>query len=215
MEKNFFSIVMKYFNYLVTDYNFIVNNVEESELHPEIEGRVEYESSATFVTVSSEQWTVNVRVGRLKDNKYYYFLDPRSIYEYLVFTEADKQLVCSLDPKDNRKAKLLHRQKRLLHKEKDLYNNVARIENQLADYSEWLRQYSDPFLRGDFSKWLEIYEFLITRQFAEHIRSGKDEFVLRFVRLDENGQPVHEKRRVFQFSFDYLEKLREEYQLGK
>jgi hypothetical protein len=212
MKNKFISLVDKHFDYLVSEYNFTINKEEESKLHPEIEGRVEYESFTTFVTVSSEQWTVNVNVGRLKDNKYHYFLDPRSIYEYLVLTETEKKLVCSLDPRDNRKAKLLLRQKRLLHKEKDFNNSVSRIESQLADYSKWLRQYADPFLRGDFSKWLDIYEFLIARQFAEHIRSGKDEFVLRFIGLDEKGEPVHEKRKIFQNSFDYLEKLKHEYQ---
>lgn len=81
MRKTFNSIVMKYFKYLITDYGFNIKYSEESERHPENEGRVEFESPNTFVTVSSEQWTVSALVGRVKDNKYYYFLDPSSLSE--------------------------------------------------------------------------------------------------------------------------------------
>lgn len=214
MKTTFFSIVMKYFQYLSTDYDFKIKKLEESERHPDNEGRVEFESPTTFVTVSSEQWTVSAHVGRVKDNKYYYFLDPRTIYEYFALTEYDKQLVCSQNPEDDREARILLNRIALLHKKNDSSNHISSIEKQLDDYSNWLRQYAEPFLRGDFSRWLEIYEYRIARQLAEHIRSGKDKYVLQFVRLDENGKPVHAKKRVFQASFEYLENLRKEYQKG-
>ena len=93
---------------------------------------------------------------------------------------------------------MLLQQKRLRPKMKDSSNSIEYIESQLADYSRWLRQYTEPFLKGDFSQWLRIYEYKVRRARTARIRSGKDEFVLHFARLDENGKPVHEKRRVFQ-----------------
>ena len=205
METTFFSMVMKHFQYLITDYGFSVKKVEKSERAPEIEGRIEFESSTTFVTVSGEQWGVDVCVGRVKDDKYYYFLDPRTIYEYVSLTEADKRLVCSLDPMDDRKARMIIHQKRLLHNKKDSNSIVDNIESQLVNYSKWLHQYAEPFLRGDFSHWLEIYEFTINRQRAEHVRSGKEEFVRAI------GRNKDERESIFQSSLDYLERLREEY----
>jgi hypothetical protein len=209
MKRTFFSMVMNHFQYLITDYDFSVEKVEKSERASEIEGRIEFESSTTFVTVSGEQWGIDVSVGRAKDDKYYYFLDPRTIYEYLSLAEADKQLICSFDPKDDRKAKMITHKTRLLHKKEDANSLDQDIDNQLSDYSKWLRQYAEPFLRGDFSHWFEIYEFIVNRQRAEHNRSGKEEFV-RTV-----GQSKDKRVSVFQGSLDYLEKLKEEYGKGR
>jgi hypothetical protein len=205
MKTTFFSMVMNNFQYLIAEYGFAVIRTENSEHHPEIEGRIEFETTTTFVTVSSEQWAVGAAVGRVKDDKYRFFLNPATIHEYIVLTESDKKLVCSLDAKDNRKAKTIIHQTRLLHS-KDNHNSVIEdINSQLADYSRWLRQYAEPFLRGDFSQWLELYEYKVIRSRAAHIRSGKEEFV-RTV-----GQNKDERISIFQSSLDYLEKLREEY----
>jgi hypothetical protein len=204
MKTDFFSMVMNHFQYLVADYGFSVKKVEKSELAPEIEGRIELENLTTFVTISSEQWAAGASVGRVRDDKYRFFLDPRTIHEYLSLTEADKRLVYSFDPEDRRKVKTLIHQVSLFHSKKDFHSIVEDIESQLADYSKWLRQYAEPFLRGDFSRWLEIYEYRVYRHRAEHIRSGKEEFV-RTV-----GQNKDKRVSIFQGSLDYLEKLREE-----
>jgi hypothetical protein len=203
MKKTFLTMVMNHFQYLIADYGFLVTKAEESEHNLEIEGRIEFESPVTFVTVSAEQLGVNVSVGRVKDDKYYYFLDPRSIYEYLSLSEADKWLVCSFDPKDDRRARMVISQIRLLHESKDTNDIEEDIDEQLSNYSKWLRQYAEPFLRGDFSRWLEIYQFMVTRQRAAHIRSGREEFV-RTVQPDKRVS-------IFQNKLDYLRKLRDEY----
>ena len=205
MKTTFFSMVMNNFQYLVDEYGFAVIKAENSEHNSEIEGRVEFETSTTFVTVSSEQWAVGAAVGRLKDDKYRFFLNPATIHEYIVLTESDKKLVCSLDAKDNRKAKAIIHQTRLLHSKGNSNSVIEDINSQLADYSRWLRQYAEPFLRGDFSQWLELYEYKVIRSRAAHIRSGKEELV-RTV-----GQNKDERISIFQSSLDYLEKLREEY----
>jgi hypothetical protein len=205
METNFFSMAMNHFQYLVTDYGFAVKKVEKSERVPEIDGRVEFETSTTFVTVSSEQWAAGASVGRAQDDKYRFFLNPLIIQEYFVLTASDKKLVCSLDPKDEQKAKMILYRVRLLHNKNTTNTAVEDINGQLFDYSIWLRQYAEPFLRGNFSQWLEIYEYKVSRLRAAHIRSGKEEFVRT------TGQNKNERISIFQNSLDYLEKLREEY----
>jgi hypothetical protein len=202
----FFDRVKKHFQYLVTDYGFSVKKAEQSERALESEGRIEFENPTTFVTVSSEQWSASACVGRTRDDKYRYFLDPAAIHEYFVLTESDKKLVCSLDAQDNRKAKTLLHQTRLLHSKDNSDSVIGDINGQLADYSRWLRQYADPFLREDFSQWLELYEYRVTRSRAAHIRSGEEEFVRKV------GQNKDERISIFQSSLDYLEKLREEYE---
>lgn len=198
-------MVMDYFRYLVTEYGFTVKKVEESERDPETEGRVELETSMTFVTVSSEQWTVSVSVGRVQDDKYRFFLNPLILYEYNMLTIPDKKLVCSLDPKDDRQAKMIIRQISLPYKKSSSNSVFDDIAGQLSNYSKWLRQYAEPFLRGDFSQWLAIYEYRVSRMRAAHIRSGKEEFVRTTTRANDK------RVSIFQNNLDYLEKLKKEH----
>ena len=205
MKTTFFSMVMNHFQYLVTTYGFTIKKVDESERARDIEGRIEFENPTTFVTVSSEQWTVGAIVGRAKDDKYRFFIDPATIHEYTVLTESDKKVLCSFDPKEEKKARALIHQTRLLHSKSNTDSAIEDINGRLADYSRWLRQFAEPFLRGDFSKWLEIYEYKVNRTRAAYIRSGKNELV-RTV-----GQNKDARISIFQNSLNYLEKLREEY----
>ncbi len=206
METTFFSLVMNHFQYLITKYGFAAKKMEKSERAPEAEGRIEFETSTTFVTVTSEQWTVSVSIGRVQDDRYRFFLDPQTIYEYITLTPSDKRLVCSLDPKDDAKAKMILRQARLSHNKNTSNNVVEDVNSKLADYSKWLRQYAEPFLRGDFSQWLAIYEYKVSRMRASHIRSGKEEFVRTTTRANDK------RVSIFQSNLDYLEKLRKEYE---
>ena len=205
MKTLFSSIVMDYFQYLVTEYSFAITKTEELERAPEIEGRIEFETSMTFVIVSSEQWTISVGLGRLQDDRYRFFLDPLTIHEYNMLTVSDKKLVCSLDPQDDRQAKMILRRLSVLRNKNSSNGAVEDITNRLSDYSKWLRQYAEPFLRGDFSQWLAIYEYKVSRMRAAHIRSGKEEFV-------RTTSLARDKRiSIFQNNLAYLENLREEY----
>lgn len=206
MTTTFFSMVFKHFKYLIEDFDFLIKKVEESERAPEIEGRIEFESKTTFVTVSSEQWVVGTSVGRIKDDKQRYFLNPVEIHEYLALAETEKNLLLSLDPKDNRRAKMITNQSRLLHTKKTTSNTAEDIDSQLSDYSKWLRKYAEPFLQGDFSQWLEIYEYKIARNRAAYIRSGKEEFVR------VAGRSKDERESIFNHSLEYLGKLKKEYE---
>lgn len=198
-------MVMNHFEYLITDYDFFLKKMETSERAPETEGLIEFETSKTFVTVSAEQWAAGACVGRVKDDKHRFFLDPSTIHEYVTLAESDKKLVCSLDPRDDRKARALIHQIRLSHKKNDNSSLLEEIDSQIANYALWLRRYATPFLQGDFSQWLDIYEYKVARNRAAHIRSGKKEFVR------VAGMRPDEKESIFQTSLDYLAKLRSEF----
>ena len=81
---------MNKFKYLISDYGFAVKIVDESQRNPQIEGRIEFETATTFVTVSCDQWVISVSFGRVKDDKYRFFLYPEIVHEYFVLSEADK-----------------------------------------------------------------------------------------------------------------------------
>ncbi len=204
METTFYSMVMKYFSYLVTDYSFIVKKVDEGSPSISPDGRVDFETHLSFVMVMSDRGTAGATIGRMVDDKYRYFLNPIIIHEYLTLSDSDKKLLYSLDPNDSRKVKMMLRQTRLTHlvNPPDPYVD---IETQLADYSRWLHQYADAFLRGDFSRWLDIYEHKVLSSRAAYIRSGKQELV-RTVSDDPD-----KRISVFQSDFEYLDRLRQEY----
>ena len=204
MNTDFYSMVMKHFSYLTTSYGFVVKNVTRSERRPMTEGRVEFESTTSFVTVSGEQGAAGAVFGRVQDDKYKYFLSPTAVYEYYSFTESEKRLACSVDPNDDRKIRILAYEKRLVPSETNANNAAEVIERDLADYSNWLRQYSEPFLRGDFSSWLEIYEYKVNRNRSAYARSGKKEFV------PAGSQDKDHRESVFRSSLAYLERLRKE-----
>lgn len=212
MKNSFYYIALKYFNYLVTDYNFILRDLKDDPEASDFEGRIEFESPTTFVTISGLKWTTGVIIGRAKDNRNIHFLDPYVVYEFRNLSEADKKIVCSHAPLDDRKAREIIFNFRLSSKRINKGNTLENIEAELIEYSNWLRQYSEAFLRGDFSQWLNVYEYKVVRTQAEYARSGKSEIGLRIIGKEPSGKPLYEKRSIFQDDIDYLETLKEEYQ---
>lgn len=87
---------------------------------------------------------------------------------------------------------------------------MAELERQLAEEAHLLRKYADPFLRGDFSRWLEINEYWATKTRAEYARrhNGKD-YVEWIMKRGEDG--VMRKLGEKTLAQDYLEELRKEY----
>lgn len=51
----------------MTEFGFLVMDVEESDRDRKFEGRVEFELSTIFVTVSGEQRSIGAIVGRIND----------------------------------------------------------------------------------------------------------------------------------------------------
>ena len=209
MQITFNSMVEEHFHYLIDEYNFRVVKVREEIQHDvAAEGYVEYESPTTFVTVTGEWYWNGVVFGRSKDDRRF-SLSAEQIYEYISLTPDERGLVCSHDPNDDRAAALLVASKELQHEKRHFDSKAEEIDSQLSDHAGWLKIYAEPFLTGDFSQWLEIYEYKVSRMIAELKRSGKKEYSLRLAGKDENGKAIHINEHVFIKSLDYLAQLRE------
>jgi hypothetical protein len=137
-----------------------------------------------------------------------YSLSSELVQEYTFSTPEERAIVCSQDPRDFRTAACLVVSKKLHHDKRQFSNKAAEIDSQLSDHARWLKQYAEPFLKGDFSQWLEIYEYKIARMIGELKRSGRSEYCLRFVGIDQKGKPAYVQEHIFIKSLDYIAGLR-------
>ena len=210
MSATFVEKVKKHFSFLMEEYGFVVTHEENSKRGSEIEGVVIYSSQSTIVSVNGENGGVGVGFGRTKDS-INQKLTVQIVYEFENLDSADRAIVISHNPLDDVRARALVLSKELSRGTR-MDSIEQDVERQLAEHAHWLNQYADSFLRGDFTHWLEIYEYQVQRMRAEYIRSGKEEFV-KEVGLDKSGKlSVLGKRSTFQSNLEYLEKLKIEYE---
>src|SRR5436190_23210688 len=113
-EITFIDKVKKYFSYLEFQYGFKISRENNSEIHPQTDGMVEYTSDTTVVVIDSEMGSAAVWFYRINDSKKYY-LTPVDIYEYLNTNAKEKELLLSTNPKDKLAASALFNQKFLLN----------------------------------------------------------------------------------------------------
>lgn len=198
----------RHFQFLIGTYGFVISSEEVSDRDPEMEGVVTYSSQTTFVVIDGGMGSAGVRFGRRKDAGKS-VLDVRIVYEYKVLNAKEKAIVLSFDPKDDVKASKIIESKGLPWGGR-LDDAMAELERQLAEDARWLRKYADPFLRGDFSRWLEINEYWAMKTRAEYARrhNGKDD-VEWVMKRGEDG--VMRKLGEKTLAQDYLEELRKEY----
>jgi hypothetical protein len=213
MEKTFVQMVKLHFEYLIRKYSFDLLTSVESPRGHRWEGRVEYATKLTFIDIDCARGeSPMIQIGRIKDiKKHLVSLD--LVYEHLHLSREEKDLVLTHTLNkglQKRVSEILY--KKNLSPHIPISNNPAeKMDLELSISSKYLLQYAEPFLRGDFSRWLEIYEYKVEKMRAEFIRSGKDEYVLYHMGSDEKGKPIYGKRPVFQDSMNYLERLKEEY----
>ena len=80
----------------------------------------------------------------------------------------------------------------------------------MKNYANWLKDHAALCLKGDFSRWPEIYEYKIHRARADHLRKGKDE--LGYVQVkDENGDWKLTRQSIFKDELEHIERLKEEF----
>lgn len=209
MINTFVEKVTKCFVFLAEEYKFDITFMENSKRGPEVEGLVVFSSKTTRVRVNGENGGVGVGFGRVKD-RVDQNLTPQIVYEFNKISEIEKRIVLSHNMTDDKRARDIIWSKKLPSGSRldDMEQNVIR---QLSEQAHWLQLYAEPFLRGDFSNWLEIFEYQVERMRGEYIRSGREEFV-RKIGLGEDGKLLMlGKESTFQTSLDYLEQLRIEY----
>ena len=211
-EMTFIERVHKYFNFLVTEYEYEVTLEINSQVRSQTDGVVEYRSVTTAIVIDSETGYAANRVYRLKDGKRYY-LDPITIHEYLNTTESEKKLLLSANPKDQLTAAALFDRKFLFNQpnwKTSKGDVIDDLEKRLKNYASWLKEHAKLCLKGDFSLWPEIYEYKILRARADYLRSGKNE--LGYARVkDTKGNWKLIKQSVFKDKLEHIEKLKKEF----
>jgi hypothetical protein len=160
-------------------------------------------------SVAGEWYGMEVSFGRAIDDRKF-ALSAELVHEFLSLTPEQRRTVCSLDPQHKHEAKLLIASKRLHYEKREFTNGAEKTEHQLIDHARWLRQYADPFLRGDFSLWLEIHEYKLARMIGELRQSWKREIRRRFVGLTPARKAGHVREHIFQRDVDYLARLKAE-----
>ncbi len=211
MTITFTERVKKHFQFLVDEYGFTISHEEGSDRAPDTEGVVKYSSRTTLVGIEKEAMSGGVGVWfcRLKDAAKRAALSASLIYEYRSLSAKEKAIMLSYHPKDDARARDLVWSKGLPWGTR-LDNAETELDRQLSDEARWLRKYADPFLRGDFSRWLELYEYKVAAQKAEYARrhGGKENVGLIMKRGEDGIMRKLGEKTLWQ---DYLEELRKEY----
>lgn len=210
-ELTFVDRIKKHFNYLESEFGFKISLSNNSEVRPQTDGMVKYESDTTFILIDSETGYATVRFARVVDGEKYY-LTPVDIHEYLNTNEKEKELLLSTNSKDQPTASALFNEKFLLNQPdwKGNQGTIQDLEKELGSFSNWLKEHANLCLKGDFSQWLTFYEYKIHRARADHLRRGKDE--LGYARVkDTDGNWKLIKQSIFKDKLEHIEKLKEEF----
>ena len=202
-------MVIDHFGYLVSEYHFWIGKILDHDPDIMLEGFVEFQSPTTCVSVAGEWYATEVRFGRVSDDRKF-AISAELVHEFLSLTPEQRQVVCSPDPRDKKKARQLIASQQLQFEKRAFANDTDRREHELMQHARWIRQYADPFLCGDFSLWLEIHEYKLARMIGEVRQSWKREVRRRLVGLTEGRKAVYVREHMFQSDVDYLARVKEE-----
>ncbi len=182
MQATFNMMVIDHFGFLVSEYRFWVGKILDHNPGIMLEGFVEFQSPTTFVSVAGEWYATEVRFGRVMDDRKF-AISTELIHEFLSLTPEQRQVVCSLNPRDKKEARQLIASQRLQYEKREFANDADRRKHELMEHARWIRQYADLFLRGDFSLWLAVHEYRLAKMIGEVSQSWKREISPRFVGL--------------------------------
>ncbi len=211
-ELSFVDRINKHFGYLESEYDFKMALESNSEIRPETDGIVEYKSDTTVVVIDSETGYASVWFYRIKDGREHY-LDPIAIDGYLNTTEKEKELLLSVNPKDQLAAANLFNQKSLLHRPEWKSTDgttPGNLELYLKNYADWLKAHADLCLKGDFSRWPAFYEYKIQTMRADHLRHSRNELQYAEVK-GPDGKSKLVKQSIFKNDLEHIEKLKKEF----
>lgn len=208
---NFIDRAKKYFGYLTSEYGFKLTNEANSELRPQTDGMIEYQSTDIGILIDSETGYVTVRFYRLQDGKKYY-VTPIDIFEYLNTNAEEKKLLLSTNLADKSVASKLFEEKFLLNQPgwKGSRGTVQDLDKELMNFSNWLKAHEHICLRHDIRLWSQLYEYKIHRARADHLRRGKNEIGYAQVR-DSNGKWKLTQQSIFKDQLEHIEKLKNQF----
>lgn len=208
METSFVEMVQNKFQFLINDFGFKQVTAQESPRDERWEGAVQYTTEKTYIDLNLTRGeTPSLLIGRAKDKRRH-LLPIQVIYEYINLTDEEKRIV--LNSRVSRQVAILLREKQFSNLVPQTGDVNEKKELQLDIYVWSLREYASPMLRGDFSKWLGIWEYQVGKLTAENRRAGRPEFVPMVV-TDSNGQlKVVGQQPVFKDALDYIQELKNE-----
>jgi hypothetical protein len=214
MEKTFVQIAEQHFEYLTKDYSFEKILSEESPRDHRWEGWLEYCSKSTYIEIECTRGeNPSISIGRKKDvinkdKKRQHLLSIDLIYEYATLTQPEKDTVTSL--LERRKAGEILYKSQLFFQLPNADSFEQQMELRLAVYASFVRKYAQPFLRGDFSQWPEIWDYSVKKGIAQQVDYGRSEYI-DVVVPDGNGKFRRVgKKHLYQDKLDYIKQLKAE-----
>jgi hypothetical protein len=210
MQINFVKAVQHHFEFLLSDFGFTLLSASESPRGERWEGNVRYISDTTYLELNcSRGENPSLWIGRIKEKDGEKHLLPiQIIYEYMTLTDDEKTTILS-NP-DARQAAGILANKQLIRQVPNIENIDDRKTIQIELFAKSLRQYGLPFLRGDFSQWLGIWEYHVRKLTIENTRAGRPASVPVVITDDKGQLKVIGKESPFKKSLDYINELKEE-----
>ncbi len=215
MKNTFVEISQRYFYYLIQDYKFELLSLVESPRGYYWEGELIYVTQDTYVCVKCVRGeSPSINIGRIRDcanlsiNQRKYSLPLYLIYEFMVTDNREKEIITS-SSSQAQAVKIINQKH--MHFELPLSNQ---LENQhvieIEIYANLLKQYAYPFLQGDFSNWVAVWEYKVKSGIAQEVGRGRSEYK-DVVVSDGNGKyKIIGKKHLFQDALDYIERTKNE-----
>lgn len=198
------------FDFLISKFGFNVIHARNSEVRPQTDGTVKYQSNNIMIVIGGETGYASLSFSRVVDSEKYY-LSLTDVHEYLYTTDKEKELLLSINPSDKSAAESLFNVKYLLNQPgwKRGQGSVQDLEKELQNFAHWLKEHADLCLTRGFPNWLQLYEYRVQRSRAEHLRLGKDEIGPAGIRDTDGKWKIVQQSR-FKDKLDYIEKLKKE-----
>ena len=211
MADSVVEVIKTTFRFLEAEYGFGTVTSREDQGKPYLGGWVEYASSATLVSIVVERLEIVLPpyVARASDRGRFKGdgrIELDRICEFALTTPPARLRLASRDLEELRIAwkevvEPIRVDQASLGAEESLVDIRARLESELSAYAQLLSKCGEPYLRGDFTSWLELHEYrwnwLVANQIVHNMRWGEALTV-------ENAEARLEGSRA------YLEHLRRE-----
>lgn len=216
MENFFVQVVKEKFGYLVADYGFRVSDFSRSPRDYLWEGKIIYAATSTCIHIECTRGeSPSFYIGRIKDDvlsiegKGSYRISFRIIYEYLLASNNQRNIITSLA--DRKHAQKIINQEKNINREMPVINDPEKQRVAEIDmYAKLIRKHAEPFLLGDFSLWLDLWEYLLAREIATQLDDGRSEYIDVVVPDGKGKFKIIGKKHIYQNWMDYIDKLKKE-----
>lgn len=136
-------------------------------------------------------------------------LSLRLIYEYMVTTDEEKDVITSCRaPK--RANKIVYEDKYIGREIPTILDSEKREETEVEVYAKLIQKYAKPFLLGDFSQWPQIWDYSVKKGIAEQVDYGRSEYIDVVVPDGDGKFRRVGKKHLYQEKLDYIKQLKAE-----